>query len=116
MRRQRLGLAILLVLTVHGAPAQQLETLPYYEEQMAGVRLGWHARTITGLWNYDQVRSDIQARLRSLYRMPDHIIMRVGTRIPIFTGSGAGPDGSYNFYLGTYGRGNSEGGGGLGGG
>jgi len=111
-------LAIGLLVWTGGARAQQevLQELPFYEDQMAGVKLGWQARTITGLWNFNDVTYEQNARLRKVYRMPDHIIMRLGTKIPIFTGSGTGRNGVYNFYLGTYGRGNAAGGGAGGGG
>ena len=118
MWRPRVGLlAIGLMVLAGGARAQDevLRQLPYYEDQMAGVKLGWQARTITGLWNLNDVSFDQAARLRKVYRMPDQIIMRLGTKIPIFTGSGSGNNGVYNFYLGTYGRGNSVGGAGGGG-
>ena len=119
MWRPRVGLlAIGLLVWTGGARAQQevLQQLPFYEDQMAGVKLGWQARTITGLWNFNDVGFEQAARLRKVYRMPDQIIMRLGTKIPIFTGSGTGANGVYNFYLGTYGRGNQQGGAGGAGG
>ncbi|MCC7492925.1 MAG: hypothetical protein IT204_11275 [Fimbriimonadaceae bacterium] len=116
MRRQRLELGVLVLLALGAAPAQQLDTLPFYEDQLAGVKLGWHGRSITGKWNFDNIQTAQQGKLRRVYQMPDHIIMRLGTRPPLFTGSGVGRNGQYNFYLGTYGRGNAAGGGGFGGG
>lgn len=118
MWRPRVGLlAIGLLVWAGGALAQQevLQQLPFYEDQMAGVKLGWQARTITGLWNFNDVSFQQSARLRKVYRMPDQIIMRLGTKIPIFTGNGSGANGVYNFFLGTYGRGNTQGGAGGGG-
>lgn len=119
MRRRRWGWLLgLTVLACHGVGAQQAETLPMYEDQLAGVKLGWQARTITGVWNFDNISPMIQFRLRRTYGMPDHIIMRLGTKIPLFTGGGSGPSGTYNFYMYPYGRGNSlaaAGGGGEGG-
>lgn len=85
---------------------ERFSEMPFYENQLAGVQLGWHARTITGIWNFDRVVKPQEQRLYKTYKMPDHIIMRLGTKMPLVRGSGGGADGAtMNFYFGAYGSG-----------
>lgn len=104
MMRNR-GLLLVLCLTPALSLAQGLSSYPMYEDQLAGVKLGWHARTMTGIWNFDGIAPAQRQRLAKIYNMPDHIILRLGTKMPLAEGTGAGPDGSFVFMLGTYGRG-----------
>ena len=78
--------------------------LPFYERQLAGVRLGQHAQSITGLWNMriDAMQPEELGRNRRTYSMPDHIIMRLGTKPPLVVGSGAFPEGTMHFLYGPY--------------
>lgn len=123
MRRQTAGLLWLVALatalasaTATFAQEERLEQLPMYEDQLAGVQLGWHGWTITGLWDVNGISPAQSNRLRRTYRMPDHIIMRLGTRMPLAVGSGSADAASFTYYFNPFDtRGGSAAGGGGGG-
>lgn len=94
---------------------------PFYERQLAGIRLGMQIQTCTGLWNnlVPPIPADDSRRLRQTYSMPDHIVTRLGTRVPQVRGTTTIPEGSLLFLYGPYGHiaaAAAGGGGGAGGG
>ncbi|MBI5833852.1 MAG: hypothetical protein HZB16_16290 [Armatimonadetes bacterium] len=79
---------------------------PFFERQLAGVRLGQHAQSITGLWDMrvDSLAPEERRWNKATYAMPDHIVMRLGTKPPVLRGTTAIPDGTMNWLYGPNGR------------
>jgi hypothetical protein len=110
MKRQQAWVMAAIAGLVAAASAQPENSkprdLPFFEQQLAGIRLGLHAQSLTGIWEMGPdtlTYGELQWNKRT-YAMPDHIIMRVGTRLPVMNGTASGQASTMNFLLGGYGR------------